>query len=70
MITDQITSPHANFETILSLLSSFFVPESEDVFMNWIEKMLGDRKVRNFMNGWRREWRGLAASGKEGDALL
>ncbi|KAG2022653.1 hypothetical protein CC2G_000387 [Coprinopsis cinerea AmutBmut pab1-1] len=67
---DQITSPHANFETILSLLSSFFVPEDEDVFMGWIEKMLCDRKIRGSMNQWRKEWKVLVESGKEVEALL
>jgi len=70
MFLDQITSPHANFETILSLLSSFFVPEDEDVFLSWIEKMLGDAKLRRSMAVWRNEWRDLVRSGKEGAALL
>ncbi|TFK26758.1 RabGAP/TBC [Coprinopsis marcescibilis] len=67
---DQITSPHANFETILSLLSSFFVPEDEDVFLNWIEKMLGDRKLRASIRTWRLEWRQLVQSGQDATALL
>lgn len=67
---EQITSPHANFETILSLLSSCFVPENEDAFMNWIERMLGDAKVRRNMTAWRREWKELVRTGKDGQALL
>ncbi|KAG5718883.1 TBC domain-containing protein [Termitomyces sp. T112] len=67
---DQITSSTANFETVLSLLSSFFVPEDEDVLMNWIGRMLGDKKLRASMRGWKEEWRGLVAAGKEGTALL
>ncbi|KAH0591355.1 hypothetical protein H2248_001432 [Termitomyces sp. 'cryptogamus'] len=67
---DQITSSTANFETVLSLLSSFFVPEDEDVLMNWIGRTLGDKKLRASMRGWKEEWRGLVAAGKEGTALL
>ena len=67
---DQITSPQANFETVLSLLSSFFVPEDEDVLLSWLEKMLGDAKLRNNMKTWRMQWQELVRTGKEGDALL
>ncbi|KAG6811093.1 hypothetical protein H0H92_009019 [Tricholoma furcatifolium] len=67
---DQITSASANFETVLSLLSSFFVPEDEDVLMAWIGRMLGDSKLRASMRAWKEEWRALVASGKEGNALL
>ncbi|KAJ3506344.1 hypothetical protein NLJ89_g6917 [Agrocybe chaxingu] len=42
---DHITSASANFETVLSLLSSFFIPENEDALMSWIEATLGDKKT-------------------------
>ncbi|KII93312.1 hypothetical protein PLICRDRAFT_101668 [Plicaturopsis crispa FD-325 SS-3] len=67
---DHITASAANFETILSMLSSFFVPEDENVFLVWIGKMLGDKKLRTSMTQWRETWKGLVASGKDGDALL
>jgi len=67
---DNITSAAANFETILSLLSSFFVPENEDALLSWIEKLLADKKLRSSMVHWRQEWQGLVAAGKEGEALL
>jgi hypothetical protein len=67
---DHITSESANFETALSLLSSFFVPEDEDAFMSWISNMLGDKKVRGNIARWRRDWQALVAAGKEGAALL
>jgi len=67
---DHITSSAANFETILSLLSSFFVPESEDALMTWVEMTLGDKKLRANMAKWRQEWKQLVATGKEGSALL
>jgi hypothetical protein len=67
---DNITSNSANFETILSLLSSFFVPDDEDVLLSWIEKSLGDKKLRSSMRQWRKDWKALVASGQEGSALL
>ncbi|TFK68231.1 RabGAP/TBC [Pluteus cervinus] len=67
---DNITSNSANFETVLSLLSSFFVPEDEDVFLSWIEKTLGDKKLRSSMRKWREDWKALVAAGTDGTALL
>jgi len=67
---DHITSSSANFETILSLLSSFFVPEDENLLLRWIFKTLGDKKLRNSMKKWRADWKRLVASGNEGSALL
>ena len=69
-LADHITSDSANFETILSLLSSFFVPEDEDVLLSWIRKFLGDQKMRTNMAHWKREWQGLVISGRQGVALL
>ena len=68
--SDQITSKSANFETILSLLSSFFVPENENALMSWIEKTLGDKKLRTSMRQWREDWRALVKAGKEATVLL
>ena len=70
MRLDHITSSAANFETILSLLSSFFVPESEDALLSWVETTLGDKKLRANMTRWRQEWKQLVATGKDGSALL
>ncbi|KAJ7665421.1 rab-GTPase-TBC domain-containing protein [Mycena polygramma] len=67
---DHITSAAANFETILSLLSSFFVPEEEDSLLLWIEKTLGDKKLRSSMTQWRVDWKELVATGKDATALL
>ena len=69
-ILDHITSSSANFETVLSLLSSFFVPEDDDTFLSWIETTLGDKKLRSNMSKWRRDWQELVATGREGTALL
>jgi len=67
---DHITSGAANFETVLSLLSSFFVPQDEDALLSWIGKMLADKKLRSSMGQWRQEWRNLVAAGKDGTVLL
>ena len=67
---DHITSSSASFETVLSLLSSFFVPEDDDTFLSWIESALGDKKLRSNMSKWRRDWQELVATGREGTALL
>ncbi|KAJ4485562.1 rab-GTPase-TBC domain-containing protein [Lentinula aciculospora] len=67
---DQITSAAANFETILSLLSSFFVPEDENSLLSWVEKALNDQRLRSSMAQWRKDWHALVAGGKDGDALL
>ncbi|KAI0720033.1 RabGAP/TBC [Cerioporus squamosus] len=67
---DHITSDAANFETILSLLSSFFVPEDEDALLLWIEKVLSDKKLRSDMVRWRSDWNRLVASGEQHSALL
>jgi len=67
---DHITADSANFETVLSLLSSFFVPEDEDIYVNWIAKVAENKKVRSEMQSWRAEWKELVASGKDGEALL
>jgi hypothetical protein len=69
-VKDRITSESANFETVLSLLSSFFVPEDEDVYLNWIAKVTENKKLRTKMQSWREEWKGLVASGRDGEALL
>ncbi|EGO31155.1 hypothetical protein SERLADRAFT_455886 [Serpula lacrymans var. lacrymans S7.9] len=67
---DQITSSSASFETVLSLLSSFFVPEDEDSLLFWIENMLGDKKLRSRMDQWRIDWKQLVATGQDSKALL
>ena len=33
-------SARADFESILSLLSSYFIPEDEDALLRWIKRML------------------------------
>ncbi|KAJ8094675.1 hypothetical protein PM082_010681 [Marasmius tenuissimus] len=67
---DQMTTSAANFETVLSLLSSFFVPEDENVLLTWVQKTMADKKLRANMAQWRAEWQDLVKQGKEATALL
>ncbi|OCH93006.1 RabGAP/TBC [Obba rivulosa] len=67
---DHITSDAASFETVLSLLSSFFVPEDENALLSWIEKVISDKKLRDSMQRWRSDWNRLVASGEHTQALL
>jgi hypothetical protein len=69
-LADNITSGAANFETVLSLLSSFFVPQDEDALLSWIGKMLGDKKMRSSIDQWRQQWQNLVATGMDSTALL
>lgn len=68
--TEHLASSQATFETILSLLSSFYVAESEDALLSWMSKALGDKKLRASMIQWRVDWGELVKSGKDGTALL
>lgn len=38
--------------------------------MRWIERALGDKKLRADMGRWRREWNELVKEGRERDVLL
>lgn len=69
-MTDHITSDSANFESVLSLLSSFFVPEDENMLLAWVEKVMSDKKLRSNMHHWRAEWRRLVETGEDTNALL
>lgn len=51
-----LAAPGADFETILSCLSSFYILEDEDAVLRWIRKMLGQRGMTEKMQEWRREW--------------
>ncbi|KAF8738040.1 RabGAP TBC, partial [Rhizoctonia solani] len=70
VLKDHISAPQANFETILSLLSSTFVFEDENALFKWMDRLLTDVKLREEMDSWRAEWGRLVAEGKSGKALL
>jgi hypothetical protein len=65
-----LAAPGATFESILSLLSSFYVPEDEDAMLNWIRKLLWAPGTTDRIAEWRAEWRGLVDRGESHDALL
>ncbi|KAG9007843.1 hypothetical protein FRB93_007234 [Tulasnella sp. JGI-2019a] len=70
VLREHLASAQATFETILSLLSSFYVAEQEDALLSWISRALGDKKLRASMVKWRVDWGELVKSGKDGTALL
>ncbi|ORY87450.1 rab-GTPase-TBC domain-domain-containing protein [Leucosporidium creatinivorum] len=59
----QFTAPDASFESILSVLSSYFFVESDDALLRWIRKTLRMKDLRNKITGWRKEWKGFVADG-------
>jgi hypothetical protein len=67
---DLLAAPTATFESILSLLSSYFVAEDEDKLMRWIKRMIHQPGIKQRMDGWRAEWQSLIREGKDRDALL
>lgn len=65
-----ITAANASFETILSTLSAFYIPEDEDLLMQWIHKMLKNTETRSRMDGWRKQWQELVRNKEDRNALL
>ncbi|KAG9049698.1 hypothetical protein FS842_011489 [Serendipita sp. 407] len=67
---DNLLSKEASFESILNLLSSFYVMEDDDALMAWLRRAMSDRKLRRDMALWREEWKELVRTHQERDALL
>lgn len=67
---EHIVAPGATFESILSLLSSFFVPADEDALLAWMARTLADTKLRQSIAEWRATWAVLVKEGKDATALL
>lgn len=65
-----LTAPNALFETILSTLSAFYIPEDEDFMMQWIHNMMKKAEIRLMMDGWRKAWQELIRNKQDGGALL
>lgn len=65
-----LTAANASFETILSTLSAFYIPEDEDLLMQWIHKMMQNTETRSMMNGWRKRWQELVRNKEDRSALL
>ncbi|GAA97355.1 uncharacterized protein L969DRAFT_74411 [Mixia osmundae IAM 14324] len=56
-LRDRIVHPQANFETILSGLSSFFIVEDENALLRWIRKALTQPRLRQQLHQWRLDFR-------------
>ncbi|KZV94848.1 RabGAP/TBC [Exidia glandulosa HHB12029] len=67
---DQLCADKVTFETILSLLSSLFVPEQDDALLRWVSRTMADTKLRGEIRSWREQWRMLVREGKDGGVLL
>ncbi|WRT68299.1 uncharacterized protein IL334_005275 [Kwoniella shivajii] len=67
---DLLAAPNATFESILSLLSSYFVAEDEDALMIWIRRTIHSQGIKPKMDEWRSEWKHLVREGKSTTALL
>lgn len=70
MTLDLLADKTATFESILSLLSSYFVAEDDDALLRWVRKMMNQNGMKSKMDEWRKEWAVLVETGKSGDALL
>ncbi|BEJ12645.1 hypothetical protein CspHIS471_0211050 [Cutaneotrichosporon sp. HIS471] len=66
----ELAHPSADFESILSLLSSYYVPEDDDAMLEWMRRLLWQSGVREMLTHWRREWRKKVEQGVSEDALL
>lgn len=60
----------ADFETILSALSGFFVPEDDDALMGWVRRAMKRKDVRSTIRKAREEYRGMAERGEAGNLML
>ncbi|KAM0752967.1 RabGAP/TBC [Meredithblackwellia eburnea MCA 4105] len=58
-----LTLPNADFETILSSLSSFFIIEDDDSLMRWVRKVFYRDDMSKKLALWRLEWRGFVVDG-------
>lgn len=66
MLRSYLVDPKADFESILSLLSSFFVPEDEDKLLKWLAKMLRRQDVRSLIRSARDEFRRSLRTAEDG----
>ncbi|KLT38608.1 RabGAP/TBC [Cutaneotrichosporon oleaginosum] len=66
----ELAHPSADFESILSLLSSYYVPEDDDAMLEWMRRLLWQPGVRDLITHWRREWRRKVEQGVAMEALL
>ncbi|SYW80374.1 related to GYP5 - GTPase-activating protein for Ypt Proteins [Ustilago bromivora] len=60
----------ADFEMILSALSSFFVPEDDDALLFWVRDALARKDVRMTIKNAREEYRGKVRDGEASGLML
>ncbi|SNX86232.1 related to GYP5 - GTPase-activating protein for Ypt Proteins [Melanopsichium pennsylvanicum] len=65
-----ILEQKADFESILSALSSFFVPEDDDALMFWVQDALARRHVRDTIGRAREEYRRKVERGDAAALML
>uniref|UniRef100_V5EEQ8 Rab-GAP TBC domain-containing protein n=2 Tax=Kalmanozyma brasiliensis (strain GHG001) TaxID=1365824 RepID=V5EEQ8_KALBG len=65
-----ILEPRADFETILSALSSFFVPEDDDALLSWVKRALKRKDVQSTIRRAREEYRDKVQSGEAAALML
>lgn len=65
-----ILAPNADFETILSALSSFFVPEDDDALLFWVKDALARKDVRSTIRNARQEYRRKMQNGEAAALML
>ncbi|GAC99884.1 hypothetical protein PHSY_007487 [Pseudozyma hubeiensis SY62] len=65
-----ILDPSADFETILSALSSFFVPEDDDALMLWVKDALSRKDVQGSLTKARNEYRRKVENGEAAALML
>ncbi|KAJ9474788.1 Rab-GAP TBC domain-containing protein [Pseudozyma hubeiensis] len=65
-----ILDPSADFETILSALSSFFVPEDDDALMLWVKDALSRKDVKGSLRNARNEYRRKVENGEAAALML
>lgn len=65
-----VLAPGADFEMILSALSSFFVPEDDDALMFWVRNALARKDVRTTIRNAREEYRRKVQAGEANGLML
>lgn len=65
-----ILEPDADFETILSALSSFFVPEDDNALLFWAKDALARKDVRSTIKNAREEYKRKVKTGEAAALVL
>lgn len=65
-----ILGEKADFETVLSALSSYFVPEDDDGLMFWVQEAMGRKDIRQTIRKAREEFQAKVKSGKADGLML